>query len=176
MMGIAKTGSGKTLAFVLPMLRHIMDQRPLEDKEGPIGKIFLCVDDVLPFLLFIQYIFFSCHHDTHKRTSAPDHERMQKVYQTYETKSCLCVWRDRDFRANRGAETWCRNNSLHSGKNDWHACSEQRYEFTLFLVSVVWISSLSYDIFEMDIVLLVSLELFTLVECCAKSLMSVCLN
>lgn len=25
-IGIAKTGSGKTLAFVLPMLRHIMDQ------------------------------------------------------------------------------------------------------------------------------------------------------
>ena len=29
-LGIAKTGSGKTLAFVLPMLRHIKDQRPIE--------------------------------------------------------------------------------------------------------------------------------------------------
>ena len=29
-IGIAKTGSGKTGAFVLPMMRHIKDQRPLE--------------------------------------------------------------------------------------------------------------------------------------------------
>ena len=39
MIGIAKTGSGKTMAFIVPMLRHIMDQRPLEDAEGPIGKM-----------------------------------------------------------------------------------------------------------------------------------------
>lgn len=28
-IGIAETGSGKTLAYVLPMIRHIRDQRPL---------------------------------------------------------------------------------------------------------------------------------------------------
>jgi ATP-dependent RNA helicase DDX46/PRP5 len=38
-IGIAETGSGKTLAFVIPMLRHIKDQRPLEDGEGPIALI-----------------------------------------------------------------------------------------------------------------------------------------
>jgi ATP-dependent RNA helicase DDX46/PRP5 len=39
-IGIAKTGSGKTLAFVLPMLRHILDQPPLAPHEtGPIGLI-----------------------------------------------------------------------------------------------------------------------------------------
>jgi len=39
-IGIAKTGSGKTLAFVLPMIRHILDQDPLEKGEsGPIGLI-----------------------------------------------------------------------------------------------------------------------------------------
>jgi len=39
-IGIAKTGSGKTLAYVLPMLRHIMVQPPLEPHEsGPIGLI-----------------------------------------------------------------------------------------------------------------------------------------
>lgn len=43
MIGIAKTGSGKTVAFLLPMFRHIMDQRPLEDSEGPIGKFFCVV-------------------------------------------------------------------------------------------------------------------------------------
>ncbi|KAK2147640.1 hypothetical protein LSH36_543g00014 [Paralvinella palmiformis] len=36
MIGIAKTGSGKTLAFLLPMFRHIVDQPPLEDGDGPI--------------------------------------------------------------------------------------------------------------------------------------------
>uniref|UniRef100_A0A8D0L703 Probable ATP-dependent RNA helicase DDX46 n=1 Tax=Sphenodon punctatus TaxID=8508 RepID=A0A8D0L703_SPHPU len=39
LIGIAKTGSGKTIAFLLPMFRHIMDQRPLEEGEGPIAVI-----------------------------------------------------------------------------------------------------------------------------------------
>ncbi|GJZ42895.1 DEAD-box ATP-dependent RNA helicase 42, partial [Tanacetum coccineum] len=38
-IGVAKTGSGKTLAFILPMLRHVMDQPPLESGDGPIGLI-----------------------------------------------------------------------------------------------------------------------------------------
>lgn len=39
-IGIAKTGSGKTLAYVLPMLRHILVQPPLEQNEsGPIGLV-----------------------------------------------------------------------------------------------------------------------------------------
>ncbi|XP_068600305.1 probable ATP-dependent RNA helicase DDX46 isoform X2 [Brachionichthys hirsutus] len=39
LIGIAKTGSGKTIAFLLPMFRHIMDQGPLEEAEGPIAVI-----------------------------------------------------------------------------------------------------------------------------------------
>ncbi|XP_053319483.1 probable ATP-dependent RNA helicase DDX46 [Spea bombifrons] len=39
LIGIAKTGSGKTIGFLLPMFRHIMDQRPLEEGEGPIAVI-----------------------------------------------------------------------------------------------------------------------------------------
>ncbi|XP_037288500.2 pre-mRNA processing factor 5 [Rhipicephalus microplus] len=39
LIGIAKTGSGKTLAFLLPMFRHILDQQPLEDDDGPIAVI-----------------------------------------------------------------------------------------------------------------------------------------
>ncbi|KAG8235777.1 hypothetical protein J437_LFUL016306, partial [Ladona fulva] len=39
LIGIAKTGSGKTLAFLLPMYRHILDQPPLEDMDGPIAII-----------------------------------------------------------------------------------------------------------------------------------------
>lgn len=38
-IGIAKTGSGKTLAFILPMLRHIKDQRPIARGDGPIALI-----------------------------------------------------------------------------------------------------------------------------------------
>ena len=38
-IGIAKTGSGKTLAFLLPMLRHILDQPLPKPGEGPIGII-----------------------------------------------------------------------------------------------------------------------------------------
>lgn len=38
-IGVAKTGSGKTMAFILPMLRHIQDQEPLKQGDGPIGLI-----------------------------------------------------------------------------------------------------------------------------------------
>ena len=38
-IGIAKTGSGKTLALVLPLLRHIKAQKPLESGDGPVGLI-----------------------------------------------------------------------------------------------------------------------------------------
>jgi ATP-dependent RNA helicase DDX46/PRP5 len=38
-MGIAKTGSGKTLAFVIPMFRHILDQRHSESGEGPLATM-----------------------------------------------------------------------------------------------------------------------------------------
>lgn len=38
-IGVAKTGSGKTMAFLLPMFRHIKDQRPVEPSEGPVGII-----------------------------------------------------------------------------------------------------------------------------------------
>lgn len=38
-IGVAKTGSGKTIAFLLPMFRHIKDQRPLEPLDGPIGLV-----------------------------------------------------------------------------------------------------------------------------------------
>jgi len=39
LIGCAKTGSGKTLAFLLPMLRHVMAQRRVEQGEGPIGLV-----------------------------------------------------------------------------------------------------------------------------------------
>ena len=53
-IGIAKTGSGKTLAFLLPMLRHIMDQPPLEDMDGPIGERPLRAFILRKLSLFLQ--------------------------------------------------------------------------------------------------------------------------
>ncbi|KAK1711021.1 P-loop containing nucleoside triphosphate hydrolase protein [Colletotrichum lupini] len=38
-VAVARTGSGKTMAFLLPMFRHIMDQPPIRDTDGPIGLI-----------------------------------------------------------------------------------------------------------------------------------------
>jgi ATP-dependent RNA helicase DDX46/PRP5 len=38
-IGIAKTGSGKTIAYLLPMFRHVKDQRPSSGLEGPIGLV-----------------------------------------------------------------------------------------------------------------------------------------
>lgn len=40
-IGIAETGSGKTLAYVLPMLRHVLDQRLCKDGDGPIALIMV---------------------------------------------------------------------------------------------------------------------------------------
>lgn len=39
LIGVAKTGSGKTIAFLLPLFRHIKDQRPIENGEGPMALI-----------------------------------------------------------------------------------------------------------------------------------------
>lgn len=38
-IGVAKTGSGKTLSFVLPMIRHVLDQDPVRPGEGPVALI-----------------------------------------------------------------------------------------------------------------------------------------
>lgn len=38
-IGVAKTGSGKTIAFLLPMFRHIRDQRPLSGNDGPVALV-----------------------------------------------------------------------------------------------------------------------------------------
>ena len=40
-IAIAKTGSGKTMGYTLPMLRHVLDQSPLEKNDGPISLIMV---------------------------------------------------------------------------------------------------------------------------------------
>ena len=71
-IGVAKTGSGKTIAFLLPVFRHIKDQRPLEQMEGPMAIIMtptreLAVQiyrDCKPFLkvLNLRVSVSLCHH------------------------------------------------------------------------------------------------------------------
>ncbi|KAH8865981.1 putative ATP-dependent RNA helicase DDX46 [Schistosoma japonicum] len=39
MIGIAKTGSGKTLAFLVPLMRHLEHQAPLNPGDGPIALL-----------------------------------------------------------------------------------------------------------------------------------------
>ncbi|KAJ4367527.1 pre-mRNA processing RNA-helicase [Neocucurbitaria cava] len=58
LIGVAKTGSGKTLAFGIPMIRHVLDQRPLKSSDGPIGLVLAptrelslqIVNELKPFL------------------------------------------------------------------------------------------------------------------------------
>lgn len=39
LIAISKTGSGKTIAFIIPMIMHVLDQRPVEQREGPIALV-----------------------------------------------------------------------------------------------------------------------------------------
>ena len=72
-IGVAKTGSGKTLAFLLPMLRHIMDQPPLLDGEGPIGLIMAPARELA----------FQIYHEAKKFTK-PLGLRVACIYGTYD--------------------------------------------------------------------------------------------
>ena len=40
-IAIAKTGSGKTMGYALPMLRHVMDQPPHANGDGPIALVMV---------------------------------------------------------------------------------------------------------------------------------------
>ena len=38
-IGIAQTGSGKTLAYLIPLIKHVTEQRVLERDEGPVALV-----------------------------------------------------------------------------------------------------------------------------------------
>ena len=59
LIGIAKTGSGKILAFVLPLIRHVIDQRPLGFGEGPIALILTPTRE-LALQIYDQLRIFLC--------------------------------------------------------------------------------------------------------------------
>lgn len=47
-IGVAKTGSGKTGAYLLPLLRHVLDQPPIKVGEGPSDKFNVWSADFKP--------------------------------------------------------------------------------------------------------------------------------
>ena len=87
-IGVAKTGSGKTIAFLLPMFRHIKDQRPLEQMEGPVAVVMTPTRELAvqihreckPFLRVLNL-----------RVSTISN----CIYRTHliDIAGCVCVWR-----------------------------------------------------------------------------------
>ena len=60
-IGVAKTGSGKTASYLLPAFRHVMDQPPLEEGDGPVCIIFtpareLCIQVFLQAKHFYKHV------------------------------------------------------------------------------------------------------------------------
>lgn len=60
-IGIAKTGSGKTLAYVLPALRHIKDQPPLAQGDGPVALVMAPTRELVQQVKgFACFAFHAC--------------------------------------------------------------------------------------------------------------------
>lgn len=144
-IGCAKTGSGKTLAFLLPMFRHVLDQPPLKDTEGPIALLIAPTRElamqiynecrkfskVLDLRVCIYSVLFL------NRLFIP-----LRVYDRWplgwlssyplqnELDSLTCVlggvylWRCSHEGPDRRAEARCRNRCLHTGSHDRYACCE----------------------------------------------------
>lgn len=55
-IAIAETGSGKTLAYVLPLLRHVMDQRPLKVKLNIIFFFEFCNFSKIFSLFYLNFL------------------------------------------------------------------------------------------------------------------------
>lgn len=112
-IGVAKTGSGKTIAFLLPLFRHIKDQRPLEQMEGPIAIVMTPTRELAvqihkeckPFLKVMNLrvrpiiLEFAC-----------------LTLTTYLGR--LCIWRLPYQRPDRGIEKGSRNHRLYSRPHD----------------------------------------------------------
>ena len=92
-IGVAKTGSGKTVAFLLPLFRHIKDQRPLEQMEGPVAIVMtptreLAVQihrDCKPFLKVLNLRVSSPHFPTIRSTNY--------ITLFFLSLGCLCIRR-----------------------------------------------------------------------------------
>jgi hypothetical protein len=149
-IGVAKTGSGKTLAFLLPMLRHILDQPPLMDGEGPIGLIMAPARELAnqifheakkftkPLGLRVTCIYgtfglcgclpasliCTCGAAFHLMSvgcaSSAARKRYCKLAHTLLICICVCHRRRRGGRADRRPEARVRDRGVHAGPHDRH--------------------------------------------------------
>jgi len=113
-IGVAKTGSGKTIAFLLPLFRHIKDQRPLEQMEGPMAVVMTPTRELAtqihreckPFLkvLNLRVLFHPPSPNSYELTN-------------YST-GCLCIRRLPYQGSDRRDEEGSRNRCLHSRTHD----------------------------------------------------------
>ena len=63
---LSSQGSGKTMAYTLPMIRHLMDQPPLANGEGPIGLVMVPTRE-----LATQVVMPPPHPTPHTHTPTP---------------------------------------------------------------------------------------------------------
>ena len=113
-IGVAKTGSGKTIAFLLPLFRHIKDQRPLEQMEGPMAVVMTPTRELAtqihreckPFLKVLNLRVRSLSVIIHL-CGLTDH-----------SIGCLCVWWFPHQGSNCRYEEGSRNSCLHSWTHD----------------------------------------------------------
>lgn len=112
-IGVAKTGSGKTIAFLLPLFRHIKDQRPLEQMEGPLAIVMTPTRELAtqihreckPFLRAMNL-----------RVSSTFHRQSNSTDDIIA--GCLCLWWLANQRSNSRAEEGGRDHSLYSRPHD----------------------------------------------------------
>lgn len=123
LIGIAKTGSGKTLAFLLPMFRHILDQPPLDETDGPIAVIMtptreLCMQigkDIKKFTKSLGLHAVCVYGGTGISEQIAELKRGKIASLRYNSTKF-------NFHINfRGG-----NYSMYTGKDDRHAGREQR--------------------------------------------------
>lgn len=101
---IHQTGSGKTLAFLLPMYRHIMDQRPLEHGDGPIALIMAPTRELAVQIYSVCWSSGKTQGGGRVLTGGVEHAGGAQVCQGVRAPQRVCVRRHRHQRADCGTQ------------------------------------------------------------------------
>lgn len=134
MIGIAKTGSGKTAAFIWPMLVHIMDQKELEEGEGPIAVIVCPTRELCQQVRNDKRLRIKLCNNVNQFTSCcftlwdliqkytfklfPDPRRMQAFWEGLLPAFCGGVWRGQHVGAGQSSAGGSGDCGLHSSKGE----------------------------------------------------------
>jgi ATP-dependent RNA helicase DDX46/PRP5 len=117
-IGVAKTGSGKTIAFLLPLFRHIKDQRPLETGEGPMALIMTPTRELATQIWRESKPFLTA---LNMRVSASFEVECQEASLTIMFRmlaGCLCIWRCSVIRTDWRYEEGGRGRSVYPWSYD----------------------------------------------------------